>query len=32
VQPAALPGTTHPRSANGVDHNASGDAWPYPRS
>jgi hypothetical protein len=32
LQAAALPGTTHPRSANGVDPSASGKAWPFPRS
>ncbi|GAB2887358.1 hypothetical protein GCM10027093_23110 [Paraburkholderia jirisanensis] len=32
LHPKALAGTTHPRSANGADHSASGDAWPFPRS
>ncbi len=29
---APPPGGTHPRGANGADHAASGDAWPFPRS
>jgi hypothetical protein len=32
VQPAALPGGTHPHVGNGADHGASGGAWPFPRS
>ncbi|MFC0575645.1 hypothetical protein [Paraburkholderia solisilvae] len=32
VQPAALPGGTQPRGANGADHGAAGGAWPFPRS
>ncbi|MDQ7981396.1 hypothetical protein QYH69_29625 [Paraburkholderia sp. SARCC-3016] len=32
LQPATLPGGTHPRAGNGADHAASGGAWPFPRS
>ncbi|MFC0401728.1 hypothetical protein [Paraburkholderia rhizosphaerae] len=32
MRPAALPGSTHPRAGNGVDHGVTGGAWPFPRS
>ena len=33
LQPATLPGGTHPRVGNGADHSAAGGgSWPFPRS
>jgi hypothetical protein len=32
VQPATLPGGTHPNAGNGADHGATGGAWRFPRS